>query len=105
MKMRPLLEEYGHMLLDGQSIQRNFVPKILAAQKKDQRKHVKQHEFVGLEFDGTNRLGEALNITTRTVSTNFVLAIRLSARSNSSPVHISAHMNNRGRIVCYHYPA
>ena len=67
--LRPLLERAGKSLTDSSHL-RTFIPKI---EERELAKLRVEHEneFVAIIFDGTTRLGEAINVCTRFCPADF----------------------------------
>lgn len=72
---RPLIERNGLSLTDH-SHMRTYIPKIEMTEFSILKKEIKG-EFLGVSFDGTTRIGEAINITGRWCSQDFNLMHRL----------------------------
>lgn len=72
---RPIIERAGLSLTDV-SHMRAYVPKIEDAEIQVLKKEIKG-QFLCVSFDGTSRMGEAINITGRWCSTDFHLQHRL----------------------------
>ena len=73
--LRPLLEQHGPALTDSAKM-RAFVPKVEAREVAALLQEV-EGQFLALAFDGTTRLGEALNVTGRYVTADFHIKQRL----------------------------
>ena len=72
---RPLLERVGITLTNSSHL-RVFIPKIEAAEMTLLNREILE-QYISISFDGTFRLGEAINITGRWCSTDFHLCLRL----------------------------
>lgn len=72
---RPLLERNGLSLSDH-SHMRTYVPKIEAMEISILKKEI-NNQWLSVAFDGTSRMGEAINITGRWCSADFKLQHRL----------------------------
>ena len=72
---RPLLQRSGHSLTSAVHLQR-FIPKIEEAENLKLRAELKG-QYISVSFDGTTRLGEAVNTTARWCSDSFELEQRL----------------------------
>ena len=74
--MRVLLERTGKPLTDSSHL-RTLVPKALARERL--KLQVEYHDqFISTTFDGTTRLGEAMNFVTRWCDADMVLYTRLT---------------------------
>ena len=76
--LRHLLEREGHPLTDASHLARMYIPQIEAREIKRIVKELFQHHF-SLIFDGTTRLGEAINMVTRCITDDFQICMRLVA--------------------------
>ena len=72
---RPLLERAGTALTMSQHL-RVFIPKIESEEIERLLKELFE-QYIALAFDGTTRLGEAVNITARWCSIDFHIGLRL----------------------------
>lgn len=72
---RPMLERDGLSLSDH-SHMRSYIPKIEAAEFCILKKEIKG-QYLSVSFDGTSRLGEAVNITGRWCTSSFEIENRL----------------------------
>jgi hypothetical protein len=97
---RPLLERAGVTLTGSQHLQA-FLPKIESEEIELLIKELFE-QYIAIAFDGTTRLGEALNITGRWCSADFYLRLRLldfttlakcaaPARPLPCPQRVSSH--------------
>ena len=75
-EFRPLLERSGIALADADTMQRLYIPRIEEREKGTLRKELLD-QFVSIQFDGTTRLGEAINMTGRWCTTKFEVHKRL----------------------------
>ena len=75
--LRKLLEREGHSLTDS-SHMRWYIPQIEDREIKQVVKELFEQDFAVI-FDGTTRLGEAINIVTRSITEDFVIRMRLVA--------------------------
>jgi hypothetical protein len=84
---RPLLQRAGFTLTHSSHLA-IYIPKIEAAEMKLLNSEIKEM-YVAIAFDGTSRLGEAINITGRWCSLDFRLVQRLIDFYT-----VAAHVNN-----------
>ena len=73
---RPLLER-GGVSLGSESSLKLYIPKI-EAEEKDRLRLEMRDQFVSSQFDGTTRLGEAINLVNRWCTPGFELVQRLT---------------------------
>ena len=88
--LRPVLEREGHPLTDSSHMSQLYIPLI----EKREIEHIAKEHFeqhFTLIFDGTTRLGEAVNMVTRTITDNFDIRMRLVAFKTTL-----VHMNGDG---------
>lgn len=85
---RPLLESVGDFSLTDESHLKTYIP-LIETQEVETLKRELKGEFIGISFDGTSRLGEALNITGRFCDSSFQLHSRL-LRFVTAKVHLKA---------------
>jgi hypothetical protein len=76
--LRSLLEREGHSLTDRSHMSRLYIPQIEDREIKRVVKELLQQYFTVI-FDGTTRLGEAINIVTRSITDDFMIRMRLVA--------------------------
>jgi hypothetical protein len=76
--IRPLLEHASHPLTDSRNLGRTYIPLIQERELKRLRKELLKQWFA-LIFDGTTRLGEAINMVTRSITDEFQICMRLIA--------------------------
>ena len=76
--LRKLLEREGHNLTDPSHMKSMFIPQIEDREIKLIVKELLEQHF-SVIFDGTTRLGEAINIVTRSITDDFVIRMRLVA--------------------------
>lgn len=76
-KFRSLLEREGHSLSDSSNMTNMFVPKIHKREIDLLMAEIK-NELLSISFDGTTRLGEAINMTVRWCSGSFKIEQRLA---------------------------
>ena len=88
-RLRRLLQRAGHALTGSQHL-RMFIPQILEAEEKRLAEELAD-QFIGVAFDGTTRLGEAINVTGRWCTANFQLLMRLLDFTT-----LLKHVNNKG---------
>lgn len=85
--IRPLLEREGHALTNSKHMASFYIPHI---EERETKRVV--HELAGqyftLVFDGTTRLGEAVNFVTRSMTDDFQIRMRLVA-FRTTKVHLS----------------
>ena len=74
-ELRGLLERYGHPLTAAANL-RQLVPKVEAREIETVMQDV-DGQYLSLAFDGTTRLGEAVNVVGRFCSSDFVITRRL----------------------------
>tara|TARA_B110001450_G_C17657600_1_gene495928 strand:- start:199 stop:2715 length:2517 start_codon:yes stop_codon:yes gene_type:complete len=77
-KFRPLLERSGSSLTDHKNLSKTYIPRINDRENGLIRVEMSD-SFIGIHFDGTTRLGEAVCLTGRVCSRDFQLATRLLA--------------------------
>lgn len=65
--LRKLLEREGHALSDRSSMPALYIPQIEQREIDRVVKELHGHHFAVI-FDGTTRLGEAINIVTRSIT-------------------------------------
>ena len=85
---RPLLQRSGYALTSRQHLM-PMIPKIEAAELKLVGSESRE-EYISVSFDGTTRLGEAINVTGRWCSSDFKLVKRLLDFTT-----LAAHVNNQ----------
>lgn len=90
-KLRPLLERTGHALTASQHL-KCYVPKIEAKELALINSELCD-EYVGFSFDGTTRLGEAVNTTGRWCSVIFEIKMRL-VDFTTLKLHMNAQRTN-----------
>lgn len=100
---RPLLERADMSLTDSSEMAAKYIPHIEAREFIKLNGEIKD-SFVGIAFDGTSRLGEAINLTGRLCSKDFVLATRL-LRYVTAKKHLNAAQfaSLLTRILCVEY--
>ena len=76
--LRHLLEREGHPLAAATHLGMTFIPQIEEREIKRVVKELLQQHF-SLIFDGTTRLGEAINMVTRSITNDFQIRMRLVA--------------------------
>ena len=76
--IRPLLERASHPLTDSGNLGRTYIPLIQERELQRLRKELLKQWFA-LIFDGTTRLGEAINMVTRSITDEFQICMRLIA--------------------------
>ena len=74
--LRPLLEREGHCLISSENLGRAYIPLIHDYELNRLRGELAGKRFL-LTFDGTTRLGEAVNFIIRFVSGNMTIEQRL----------------------------
>lgn len=74
--LRTLLEREGHNLTSAAHLGQDYVPQISQREEHLVKKEI-SGEYIGVIFDGTTRLGEAVNIITRHISEDFRIILRL----------------------------
>lgn len=85
---RPLLELANVPLTDESNLAATYIPQIEAREFLQLRREL-NGEFLGIAFDGTSRLGEAVNITGRVCSVDFKIVMRL-LRFLTAKLHLNA---------------
>lgn len=75
---RPLLERAGHPVTSRTHMATTYIPRI-DEREKAMIKAEMHDQYVGIHFDGTTRLGEAICLTARFCSSDFELTTRLLA--------------------------
>lgn len=73
---RPLLESLGDANLTDESHMKSYIPRIMQRENELLKQEIKG-PFISLSFDGTSRLGEAVNIVGRYCSEDFQIVKRL----------------------------
>ena len=86
-KHRPLLQRAGHSLPESQNLSA-FIPKILKAERILLDSEL-EGQHIGIGFDGTTRLGEAINTTGRWCDDTFHINMRLLDFTT-----LAKHVNN-----------
>ena len=81
--LRPLLETSGHKLTNCAHLS-ELIPAVLENEKDKLKKELKDVKEAFVIFDGTARLGEALNVIVRYVQENFQPTQRLKRHSRKS---------------------
>ena len=76
--LRTLLEREGHALSDRSEMSATYIPQIEDREIKRVVKELLEQHFAVI-FDGTTRLGEAINIVTRSITDDFTIRMRLVA--------------------------
>jgi len=76
--LRHLLEREGHPLTDSSNLAKVYIPQIEEREIKRGVKELLEQHFA-LIFDGTTRLGEAVNMVTRSITDDFIIRMRLVA--------------------------
>jgi hypothetical protein len=76
--LRHLLEREGHPLTKATHMGETYIPQIETLEIKRVVKELLQQHFA-LIFDGTTRLGEAINMVTRSITDGFTIRMRLVA--------------------------
>lgn len=84
----PVLERMGNTLEDHSNLAATYIPKI-EQHEMDTVKGEVSSNFVGVSFDGTTRIGEAVAITGRFCNKNFQLTHRL-LRFCTTKLHLKA---------------
>lgn len=97
---RPLFEWLGASLTDHSHMAATYIPKIEEREFSLLRQEL-ANGYIGLSFDGTSRLGEAINIVGRMCSEKFELQTRL-LRFVTSKLHLKASQFCAliGRVIC-----
>lgn len=85
---RPLLERTGMALTASQNLRQTYIPRIEERQL-DLFRADTRGQFLGVHFDGTTRLGEAICLTGRWCTSDFKLHIRL-LQFKTTATHVSA---------------
>ena len=92
---RSLLERAGHALSASTHL-KPFIPKIEKAELDLVTEEV-SGQYLGIAFDGTTRLGEALNVTGRWCSSDFEINMRLldftTLKKHVDHVQLATHVN------------
>ena len=76
--LRHLLEREGHALTSSGELAQLYIPQIEEREIKRVVKELLDQHF-SLIFDGTTRLGEAINMVTRSITADFQIRMRLVA--------------------------
>ena len=85
---RPLLERANLPLASANHLASTYIPRV----EEREFAHLKAEladKFIGIAFDGTSRLGEAVNVTARYCSSDFHIHTRL-VRFLTAHVHLNA---------------
>lgn len=85
---RPLLEHFADKTLTDSSHMASYIPRIEERELQTLKKEIRG-EFLGISFDGTTRLGEAINIVGRFCLPEFELRTRL-LRFQTAQGHLNA---------------
>lgn len=85
---KPILERSGFTVGDRSDLSATYIPLIESEEFKRVKAEVKD-EFIGIAFDGTSRLGEAVNLTGRYCTCDFNIEYRL-LRFITSKLHLKA---------------
>ena len=85
---KPVLERFGISVGDDSDLAAQYIP-IVEAEEVKRLKGEITGQFLGISFDGTSRLGEAVNITGRFCTESFSLEHRL-LRFITSRLHMKA---------------
>lgn len=85
---RPLLLRHGLNVPDASDLSATYIPRVEEREMSTLREELKG-AFVGIAFDGTSRLGEAVNITGRFCTSDFVVETRL-LRFITTKLHLKA---------------
>ena len=86
--IRQLLEREGHALSSAAHLGELFIPQITDREIKRCVKELFEEHFA-IIFDGTTRLGEAVNIVTRSITDDFRIRMRLVG-FETAKVHMDA---------------
>ena len=76
--LRNLLEREGHALTHSSELSATYIPQIEDRELKCVVKELLEQYFAVI-FDGTTRLGEAINVVTRSITDDFMIRMRLVA--------------------------
>lgn len=101
---RDLLEGHGKLSLTDTSHLKAYIPKIESREVMKVKEELQQSVFFTIMFDGTTRLGEAINVVGRFCTESFRLRTRLLRFFTTKQ-----HVNHRqlaaliSRIVCSEY--
>ena len=91
-----LLQRAGHSIPNSANL-RLFIPRIEEAENKLLDSEM-ANEYIGVSFDGTTRLGEAINTTGRWCNSKFELKKRLldftTLETHVNNVRLAAHITN-----------
>lgn len=85
---RPLLERSGFSLTGSQHLRQTYIPRIAERELECLKRELAQ-QLIGIHFDGTTRLGEALNMTGRWCTSAFEIKQRLLVFVTAAK-HVSA---------------
>ena len=93
---RPLLQRSGHALTGAQHL-KLFIPQIQKVELELLNAELLE-QYIGIAFDGTTRLGEAINVTGRWCTENFEIVMRLldftTLKAHVNNVQLAAHITN-----------
>lgn len=99
---RPLLQRSGYSLTSSSHLT-YFIPKIHEGEMKLLRTETSD-QYLGVAFDGTTRLGEAINVTGRWCNARFELVKRLldftTLAKHVNSVDLAAHLGDVIGRVC-----
>ena len=88
-----LLQRAGHALPESSNLKR-FIPRVEANELALLDSEI-QGQYLGLGFDGTTRLGEAINTTARWISKDFYIKMRLidftTLKKHLNAIQLAAH--------------
>lgn len=85
---RPLMETAGVALTDHSHLASTYIP-LIEQREMSRLQHELRGAFIGIAFDGTSRLGEAVSITGRYCTASFALEKRL-LRFLTCKLHLKA---------------
>lgn len=85
---RPVIERADVRLTDESNMAATYIPHIEKREFEELKRELKG-QFLGLAFDGTSRLGEAVNLTGRMCTENFEIVMRL-LRFVTAKLHLNA---------------
>lgn len=101
---RSLLEGGGNLSLTDQSHLREYIPKIELRELHRVKQELSEAQFFSIAFDGTTRLGEAINVVARYCTKAFKLQTRLmrfiTTKMHTNHQELAAIIS---RIVCLEY--
>lgn len=98
---RPLLEEFGDKSLTDASHMASYIPRVEEREIAVLKHEINANEFMGISFDGTSRLGEAINVVGRMCSPDYRVVMRLlSFQTAKAHLNATQFASFLTRIIC-----